>query len=380
MTSSTLVDNTKLIEENVSQEEKSKVDGSKRIFYQIGDTTRSGEAIARVLSQNENFIIFINNKEGLCWEIHNAAGEKNILIIGEAQRLMGIMNSSVARKHHFNIQTLLGSTLARALNSNEEEDIEVIFKPVQVLIDKALNENEKIIFWGPNFQIYKKRTGHISYWYKVLPDYLKPAIAEFDQLSSYATVTLSKKDKRLVNPQLAFALSIAFNSKEDEDVLRGFKEVNKFINTRAISNAHFWYIFYNSILFFFMASFALLLYLYLDIDKVFIIGTVGGLLGAFLSTLTRIDKLSFDILAPFRNVILQGYSRLLVGGISGLFIIVASHSNLILGTYSNSVYSLAVFSIISGLSERFVPDLISSISSNQLGEEGEKTKSVVQRV
>lgn len=92
---------------------------------------------------------------------------------------------------------------------------------------------------------------------------------------------------------------------------------------------------------------------------------------AFLALLFYfdIDKVPFDISASFCNVILKGYSRLVAGIISGLFIIVASHSNLILGTYSNSLYSLAVFSIISGFSERFVPDLI---SSKQLGRGEEK--------
>ncbi|PFC90952.1 hypothetical protein CN272_02460 [Bacillus anthracis] len=378
MTSPTVINDTEGIEENVAREDN--VYSSKRINYQAGDTTQSGETIDIILSQYENFVVFMNTREGLCWEINNAILEKNISVIGEAQRLMGIVTSRVARKYRFEIQILLGGTLSRALNSNNEEDIEIIFKPVQELIDKALEEVEKIISWGPNFQIYKTSNGGVSYWYKKLPDYLKPAVAEFDQLSSYAKVTLTKKDKKLVTPQMAFALSIAFNSKEDEDVLRGFKKVDEFINTRAISNAHFWYIFYNSILFFLMTSLALLFYFYFDINKVFVIGSVGGLVGAFLSTLIRIDKLSFDILAPFRNVILQGYSRLLVGSISGLFIIVASRSNLILGTYSNSLYSLAVFSIISGFSERFVPDLISSISSKQLGGDGEKTSGVEQRL
>ncbi|HFK1481116.1 TPA: hypothetical protein ACGXK0_003555 [Bacillus cereus] len=380
LTSSTVIDNTKGIEEYVTQEDKNKVDSSKRKYYRNGDTSSNGDTIDLLLSQNKNFVIFMNTGGGLCWEIDNVVMDKNIFVIGEAQRLNGILMSRVARKYHFNIQMLLGGTLASALNENNEEDIEVIFKPVQELIDKALKDVEKITSWGPNFQIYKTSNGGVSFWHKKLPDYLRPAVAEFNQLSSYAKVTLPEKDKELVAPQMAFALSVAFNSKADEDVLRGFKKVDEFINTRALSNTHFWYIFYNSVLFLLMTSLALLFYFYFDINKEFVIGSVGGLVGAFLSTLTRIDKLSFNILAPFRNVILQGYSRLLVGSISGLFIIVASHSNLILGTYSNSLYSLAVFSIISGFSERFVPDLISSISSKQLDGDGEKTSGVEQRL
>lgn len=261
---------------------------------------------------------------------------------------------------------LLGNVLAQSLKSNQT-DVYLIFKPVQDLIEESIEEIDKITSRGPNFEIYKTRAGGVSYWYFNLPDYLKPAVAEFNQLLSFSTSTLSKKDQRLVNPQLAHSLSIAFNSQENEDVLRGFKKVENFINIRANSNTHFWYIFYNSVLFFLICIVLLLLYFYSDISKVFVVGAAGGLVGAFLSILTRIDQLALDILAPFRNVFLQGYSRLLVGIISGLFIIVASRSNLILGTYSESIYSLVVFCLISGFSERFVPDLISTISTKQIG-------------
>ncbi|MEE6185089.1 hypothetical protein [Bacillus pretiosus] len=374
MTNPTVIDDVKDIEENIDLDGKNYVNSSKRTYYKVGDTTRNGDIIEIIISQNKNLIIFINTREGLCWEIDNIVKGKNIDVVGEVQRLSGVLISNVARKYHFKINMLLGRLFAKALNSNNEDDIDVIFKEVQELIGRLSKKNENTISSGPNFEIYKTSNGKVSYWYNKLPDYLKPAIAEYNQLLNYAEVTLSKKDKTIVYPQIALALSTAFYSKEDEDVLRGFKKVEEFINVRTISNAHFWYVFYNSILFSLMIFLALLFYFYANFNKVFIVGCVGGLIGAFLSTLTRIDKLSFDILAPFRNVILQGYSRLLVGSICGLFVIIASQSNLILGTYSNNVYSLALFSIISGFSERFVPDLISSISSKEI--EGENAKGV----
>ncbi|MGW6436733.1 hypothetical protein ACWFPQ_26235 [Peribacillus butanolivorans] len=338
---------------------------SRKKYYKIGDKSKNGITIKSIISQNKDMIFYIGENEGMGWEITNVKSERDVAVVAEFQRLNAIVESRVARKYRFKIKTLLGRTTFHALYS-DDEDIHLFFEPVKNMIEDSNKEIDRILSEGPNFEIYKTSRGGVSYWYRDIPDYLKPAITEFNQMRNFSAITLPKKDKQLVNSQLASSLSVAFNSQKNEDVLKGFTKLESFINSRANSHAKFWYISYNSILFGAIVLLSLLLYLYSDINKVFIVGAVGGLVGAFLSTLTRIDKLSFDILAPFRNVVLQGYSRLLVGIISGLFIIIASKSNLALGTYSENINSLAVFALISGFSERFVPDLISTLSTKQV--------------
>ncbi|NIL34978.1 hypothetical protein [Bacillus thuringiensis] len=339
-------------------------------LYKVGDISANGDYIKVIISQSYDFVVYLGKGNGLGWGIRDIYKGKNKEIIRECIRLKGLIYSRAPRKFHYKLNWLLGTILAQELDS-DEEGIEN-FKLVEESIQESVNEIGKIIHYGPGFEIYRTRSGGVGFWHENIPTYLKPAVSEFSQLSSISNVILSSKDKKLANQQLASALYSSFNSVETENVLSSFIRVENFINTRAKSNAIFWYVMCNSLLMLIIFLLSSLMYIYSDLNKIFIVGTVCGLSGAFLSSLIRFNELSFDILSPFRNVVLQGYSRLLIGAISGSFIIIASNSNLVLGIYSNNMNAIAVFSLISGFCERFVPNLISTISTNQVGESREE--------
>ena len=92
------------------------------------------------------------------------------------------------------------------------------------------------------------------------------------------------------------------------------------------------------------------------------------MIGALLSVLQRGHKLKLDPMAPVQNIIMQSATRILIGILSGTIIVIASKSELALGLVANNNYALMLLAVISGFSERYVPDLMENISS------GKKTK------
>src|SRR5205814_1992842 len=89
-----------------------------------------------------------------------------------------------------------------------------------------------------------------------------------------------------------------------------------------------------------------------------VLGSVGGIIGATISIIQRGVTLTMNPFVPISHVVFQGTVRVGLGAIFGALLIVASKANLALGILGENIWSLFIFSVVAGLSERFVPDIL----------------------
>jgi len=72
-------------------------------------------------------------------------------------------------------------------------------------------------------------------------------------------------------------------------------------------------------------------------------------------------------------------ARVVLGVLFGVFFPLANKANLILGTFAENLYAIAVFGVLSGISERFVPEIIRKLESGEVspgGSDSQSSKSV----
>lgn len=314
------------------------------------------------ISFTNSFYIFVDHLDLICWEV-DLISEHYEDSVAEAIRLKGLIIAKVPRNKWYNCGIMLGSALAASLKLNETSDINKYFIHVEEHINKEASVIETVFSHGKNYYIYMRVNGGIIWWHQNLNDKrLKPSIAEYQRLMSIIQISMSKKYKRHAFVQLASALTNVFNSHEDEDPIVYFKQIEEYIYSRATVDAKILQMVYVISTAFLIFILGLCLYIFLHITYVnlshIIIGCVSGVLGSLISIIQRNDKISTDFLAPVSNFVLQGLSRLLMGCISGVTIVVIIKSKFITGIQFDNIYSICIWAIISGFSERFIPDLL----------------------
>jgi uncharacterized membrane protein len=65
------------------------------------------------------------------------------------------------------------------------------------------------------------------------------------------------------------------------------------------------------------------------------------------------------------NLAFQGFIRILLGVLFGVLLTIAVYANIVPGIIHGNYYSLFVFGVVAGLSERFVPDILNYIATEK---------------
>ena len=110
-----------------------------------------------------------------------------------------------------------------------------------------------------------------------------------------------------------------------------------------------------------------------------LLAALAGGVGAVVSVLQRISSLEISPFAPLWYACLQGMARVVLGVLFGVFFALANKANLALGTFAENLYAIAVFGALSGISERFVPEIIRKLESGEVspgGSDSQSSKSV----
>lgn len=102
-----------------------------------------------------------------------------------------------------------------------------------------------------------------------------------------------------------------------------------------------------------------------DTARFFIAAAAGGV-GAIMSVLQRLSSLEIDRHAPLWYAVLQGAARVALGVLFGVFFALANKANIVLGTFAENLYAVAAFSVLAGISERFVPEMIRRMESGEV--------------
>jgi hypothetical protein len=109
-------------------------------------------------------------------------------------------------------------------------------------------------------------------------------------------------------------------------------------------------------------------YIWFPQAMVYFYGPIFGSGGAGVSVMQRSKNIELDNRLPIQSIYLQASIRILLGAVFGEIFIFASKANLIMGTINNDLFSLCVFSLVAGFSERFIPDLIDRLEVGPHGQ------------
>jgi len=330
-------------------------------LYQIGDMTFQGQEIVIIYVCASNFIVYCGKSGSLCWEIDEIP-RWAIDAIPQCSRLRGLAESYLSRSRISKVNRLLADSLAASLISSEGSDIAIFFNEAEKYIDKFKDEIKSTIAWGPEFVIYRTKNEGIQWHHQSLPAHLNQAIEEFESLKSLAYSVLPKSYHPAITTMLGSSLSVVFRKSEDDDFNSIFSGAKQFITSHVEA-----YLRIRLFLVNLLSTLATLFILFLIVSyseayKSYVLGVGAGVLGAMVSALQRNNKILIDPYGSILALYGESLSRLVIGIVFGLFVVILSYSELALAPFKDNLYAITCFSFIAGFSERFVPDLMSTVA------------------
>ena len=88
----------------------------------------------------------------------------------------------------------------------------------------------------------------------------------------------------------------------------------------------------------------------------------GGVVGSLFSTLQRQITINLDLMASRAFVVMQSLIRVISGLLAGIILFLASKSDIALGFAKDNFFTLLLFCVLAGFSERLIPDLFNKLS------------------
>ena len=102
-----------------------------------------------------------------------------------------------------------------------------------------------------------------------------------------------------------------------------------------------------------------------EIYDLYFFCSIAGALGATVSALQRINKISFDIYSSKTSLYIESLNRIIIGIVFSLFLLMAIKSGIVFSNYSGNIYAIISLAFIGGFSERFVPSIIANVDKEK---------------
>lgn len=336
-------------------------------LYSIGDASRNGSEISGIYGSSVDYILFWGETAGLCWEIDEATSDVNEVLC-EARRICTLASSSLTKQRSTVVYSMLADIIITTLHSVDFNYNEKLFSDILAYISKYKDEIKSVVSSGPMFTIYRVKDDFIQWHHSKLPENLRKSVEEFSTLQSLATSVLPVTHRKSVSRLLSSSLSSAFRTVKLSDDIDYFEQPRKFIYSQIESFLKV-KIFYVSLITTFIMQFILLCgYGYFGTGLEYFASASAGIFGVMVSSLQRNNKTQLDPYSSPQGLYSESISRIFIGVIFGLFIIFCAKSELALAPFKDDIYALVCFAFISGFSERFVPDLMSTVAGKANGE------------
>lgn len=172
------------------------------------------------------------------------------------------------------------------------------------------------------------------------------------------------KKKRYAGNALTYgALGLAMDSIKGADIRSFFEEAEQYIEAILNESLHLRFV-GAAIIFSLFSAFPAVFYSLLigkDNTQQILIAMALGACGALVSVLQRFSAIPIPRYSSWRFIVVRSFSRIMLGSIFAALFILFHRAGLILNLVSGNSSLLFSFAFISGLSERFIPELINQL-------------------
>ena len=194
------------------------------------------------------------------------------------------------------------------------------------------------------------------------------AIAASRSLASRARASVPNRQQRQAQRLIATAFFVTLTSGKPLKEVNYFSDAEQFIEIKSTESIQLKYVF-AAIIFAALSIYPPILYSqYFGKTLIYhiLVGGCFGACGSLVSLLTRFRSVPIPKYSSWMHTTLNGFTRILIGTIFGAILILMQQSGVVLTFIGSNLLLLYAFSFGSGLSERYVPDIIQNLQKQNL--------------
>ncbi|MGD1046838.1 MAG: hypothetical protein ABR936_16140 [Bacteroidota bacterium] len=192
-------------------------------------------------------------------------------------------------------------------------------------------------------------------------------ISSYQILFSRAKSVLPKRKTKIAHNMLIAGLIKGLESDKLTPEINYFKEAELFIDNMQNESVHFRYVATALLITILSIIPAISYYYFFGSTHIYniLVGCFFGSIGAFVSILQRFQTIHILKYSSWRYIVLRAISRILIGTIFGALFIIVQKAGIVLNIINANDFLIYAFSFMSGLSERYFPELMQSIQTQE---------------
>lgn len=329
----------------------------------LGSATTQG-TVEHIYGASQDWIVFLN-ESGDLKTLTNPDTQSDKLAEMEINSLAKDLNLKAFQKldkaqWSTNID-VLGSCVVLAFQNPDK--VKESFNLYEEFTSKA-KATKSVFGKGPDPQhiVYLNEDNNVGWEFREkIPSHMNESLARLDDMRQVSKRVLPKIFRKEASTTIGSAALAVIRTGAnpagqtiEELVKDAIIDVKSTLQT------------YNSVLYSIPSVISLSLpatWIYLNGPDVFSIAILGGMVGALLSSFQRTRDISRS---SWPSVLIQAISRVVLGAVSGAVIVALSKSGLALAMFAENIWALLIFGIISGISERWLPDTLLRVSKNSV--------------
>lgn len=325
--------------------------------YKEGDKSLDGSIITHILGREQDFIIFRCADGPIGWE-HVSVPEWAYPALNEYENAGSKLRTYLGGFHKDEIRTCMAICLLNTFRLKDEGTVEAgitEFEPVRELIRKL--EKREILYTHSNFYIYLNQN-QIDVVCTEQQTNIDASKIQASHLYIQAKHSLNKKQLDHATKLIASDIAEHYGVTNKTP----FEVSKNYIELTTKQNIKITYLELSTFFAFIYSLISFTLYkttsLHDTIYGKLLLCSIAGVIGSIVSILQRNQTIDVEPFSSKWLLSFQGLTRLILGMIFGCAVLIAAKANIALGLASSNIYAISILAFVSGLNERFIPDLL----------------------
>jgi hypothetical protein len=335
--------------------------------YRVGEKAIDGSSIAELYWLTPDVVVYrtdayldlrIESIVQTAWQLK---------VRGELEKYRGQAVVHFRGAYNKLVCDILAACVKSALQA-DDSNLDDHFKSLNAYFDKWA-PLPYIYGKGAGFIVYKDKLGELS-WEAPQDNKSSRLKAEVRVLEMMTTYIPNANKERLAD-LMGGAMASGFDSAHTlEEALKLFEPAREFARRAADTFARSIYLAASAWSGLILVALVWVIYgiAYLATGEAVtelryqFLAVTGGILGALISIAQRSKSIFLTSLLPPSHHKTQGVVRVILGAIFGVLAVLVAKAQLALTLFALNPYSLFILSVMGGISERFVPDVLSRLA------------------
>lgn len=334
--------------------------------YEVGTRLNSG-VIVSIYSKGDQFVIYqCEGDWSYSYHYDGMFNQETVAAVHLVDMIVQKAAKKLKKTPDNELLIMSNSLYQKLLSSDDPKAHQTEINNLDNYVN-SLKEVKALLGYSRNYKVWITDDDEVTFLLRNNIANTEHSIAEFVRLKNLGVALLPKALIGNFNWRLGAALVTAFEMKQDANAKEIFSPLEIYIQTVINNKLRIKFLITATLVSSILTALAYLIYVENFFDSqmnsmLIVIG--GGFIGTYISVFERSKTISIIDNESTTLLITQVIIRLVLGGVFGLISYTAAITGLAFSIFIDSNSSIFLLGVAAGFSERLIPDLIESFTTD----------------